>query len=1419
MRFARRRPLLTVTSTAALTCGLLVALATPPSAAAGGSVAAPPTSLAAASLAAAPGVVGSTDNAPALTAATFADPPASVRPKYRWWMPLAYTDDDELRAELADMKASGAGGAEVAAFTVDGPEGSDKDFLAQYGWGTDLWTQKVGTMLGDAADLGLGLDLTIGPRWPAIVPTVSDINDPRAAQQFVYSYEFAAGGSSRSGPLPANLTPAPPKGATTTLIAALVAKCADPACGTQSSGSRMLVEDSVQDVTAKVVDGSLSLTLPGSAADTYAVMAFYQTADGSSRSNLTATSPDYYLDYLSRQGAEASTDFYDQNILTPQVRQQLSRVGSVNLFEDSLELGSSQKWTWDFAQQWQQRRGYSPVTVLPALAGAGMQGLTALPFFDFPDGARIRTDYRQTWSDLYIDERLKYLQQWTNENGMGLREQPYGGPVDTVEAGSYVDIPEGESLAFNHNIEDYKLMAVGAHLSGNAVVSNECCATREQVWATTAGGAQDPGNLHAVYRGLAGGVTQVVWHGYPYLQSGPDNVSAGTRWPGMTYGGNTSFAEAWGAKGGPNWADYKQINDDVGRLQLVLRQGKPRFDVAVYWQDFGMTGHGTTGSGSNTLLSSSSPLAEQGYTYDYVSPASLRRADATVSGGRLFPSSSSYGAILLKDQRTMPVDTAEKLLSYANSGLPILVIGDFPSHTPGLDPSGSQDAKLTAVIAKLRKSRDVVQVSDEDAAAAALQRLKLAPAAAHRPIDSMPGQAPAGVGPSSDIVSVRRQDAGTNYYYLFNQSTATAEQQISLTGDGVPYRLNTWTGEITPIADYQRSGDKVTVDVRLEPADATVIALTARRDGTFPGAPHPSHPVTTPHNDGSVGQIALDDWTLGTESWTPGPSDLAGDTTRTTLPDVQLTAADDGTLPPWSEIGPDTGYPVDLSDVSGVGTYTSTFTVGSGWKDVRHSYLDLGAAVDTVRVWVNGKQLDPVDVQDLHHIDVGDAVRQGPNEITVQVSSTLLNAVRVAPGTGASGRARMDYGLFGPVTLTPDDARQPPLTVEALDRTVPLASGGANQARIRLYNGSSRPVTVNLRADTVDGVTIERPQQAVRLPARSTRTETLLLHGDLAEGSSRITVSAEGSNGTTSSASVTLTHSENLALNVVGSRYPQAFATSNQDRYPAAFATDGTSSTFWVSGGNVPGQGPTPEQPAVIGVDFGTRTTMMAVAQSGRSNYGPRDYLVQTSDDARHWTTVATVVDAPATGRVTQFPSTTARYLRLLISRGWYTADPGSNTQLAELSVYGKVHNLARLATASASSTHSKFSVAAVNDGSTVGQQDYAVWNAGNGWNDANKADWPDILTLTWTAPVTLSRATVYTVDNGTNPAATYGLRDYDVQALVDGTWTTVAQVRGNTVGTVTSDFPTLTTTGLRLLITDTNDHGYSRVVEFEAFD
>ncbi len=72
-------------------------------------------------------------------------------------------------------------------------------------------------------------------------------------------------------------------------------------------------------------------------------------------------------------------------------------------------------------------------------------------------------------------------------------------------------------------------------------------------------------------------------------------------------------------------------------------------------------------------------------------------------------------------------------------------------------------------------------------------------------------------------------------------------------------------------------------------------------------------------------------------------------------------------------------------------------------------------------------------------------------------------------------------------------------------------------------------------------------------------------------------------------------------------------------------------------------------------------------------------------------------------------------------------------------------------------------------------------------WNDNTLGSFPDSLTATWDHPITLRRAVVYRPDSADFPASGYGLRDYDVQALVAGQGQTLAAVRGNTIGKITS--------------------------------
>ncbi|HEY3560016.1 MAG TPA: hypothetical protein VGL05_21250 [Kribbella sp.] len=140
--------------------------------------------------------------------------------------------------------------------------------------------------------------------------------------------------------------------------------------------------------------------------------------------------------------------------------------------------------------------------------------------------------------------------------------------------------------------------------------------------------------------------------------------------------------------------------------------------------------------------------------------------------------------------------------------------------------------------------------------------------------------------------------------------------------------------------------------------------------------------------------------------------------------------------------------------------------------------------------------------------------------------------------------------------------------------------------------------------------------------------------------------------------------------------------------------------------------------------------------------------------------------------------------------------------------------NLALGEQATASSTHGNFTLC----GAVDGDKDSEHWDTLTGWNDGTRAAFPDTYDVALPEPATINRVELYTLDSAKYPARTNGLRDWDVQVKADGAWQTVAQVRGNTVGHVTSDFAPVRADAVRILCLDGNDHTYSRIVELEVY-
>ncbi|MET7278208.1 discoidin domain-containing protein [Kribbella sp. NPDC005582] len=142
--------------------------------------------------------------------------------------------------------------------------------------------------------------------------------------------------------------------------------------------------------------------------------------------------------------------------------------------------------------------------------------------------------------------------------------------------------------------------------------------------------------------------------------------------------------------------------------------------------------------------------------------------------------------------------------------------------------------------------------------------------------------------------------------------------------------------------------------------------------------------------------------------------------------------------------------------------------------------------------------------------------------------------------------------------------------------------------------------------------------------------------------------------------------------------------------------------------------------------------------------------------------------------------------------------------------------NLARYTPVTASSEHLPNYPAC---GAVDGDRDSEHWAKTTGWNDSTKGNFPDWLQVTFDQPQTVGRVDLYTLNSRQYPAAGYGLKDWDVQAMVGGAWQTVAEVRGNVAGLTSSTFTPVAATAVRIRTLASNEGPtYSRVVELEVY-
>jgi hypothetical protein len=404
----------------------------------------------------------------------------------------------------------------------------------------------------------------------------------------------------------------------------------------------------------------------------------------------------------------------------------------------------------------------------------------------------------------------------------------------------------------------------------------------------------------------------------------------------------------------------------------------------------------------------------------------------TVKDGAIDPAGGGYRAFVitnLLNGDTMPMDTAQTILKYAENGVPIIAVGrgSIPTRTMSF-AENDRDEELADIFQKIDDMGELTVIDSQDQLVETLYGLGIAP--------DMKKETPSRIVVNQQVSA----EDGTRYYFLFNYATddviAAVSQPISLKGTGTPYLLDLWSGKVLQIANYVAADDGyTTVDVSLAPNQTCMVAISPAPSGRVHATDvgrglscafdENGVPVLKAQNDGvytvmmSDGSVSTMDvkgvaapvspgaWGLTVSSW------YSEDYTST---DIEHGArvlkkdlhAEIKRLRPWNEIG---GIG---QGVSGVGTYTTTFTIDGKFDGAT---LNLGRVYDTALVYLNGHQVF-VDQTSLI-ADLGEYLVKGENSLVVAAPSDLQNVVLADGGENSSRDAYQEYGLLGPVTITP----------------------------------------------------------------------------------------------------------------------------------------------------------------------------------------------------------------------------------------------------------------------------------------------------------------------------------------------------------------------------------------------------------------
>ena len=644
-------------------------------------------------------------------------------------------------------------------------------------------------------------------------------------------------------------------------------------------------------------------------------------------------------------------------------------------YHDSYEYRSD--WSPDFFAQFEQRRGYRLQDELPTLFGRGTDERTG----------RVKSDYRQTLSELMSEVTLPLWVQWSHAHGFLTRNEAHGSPGNLLDLYAVADIPETEMFHSDRNKLISKFASSAAHVAGRNFTSSETGTWLEEHFTETLADMK-----YLLDDLFLSGVNHVFYHGTCYS---PDEAA----WPGWLF-----YASYEMNPRNSVWRDVPAINAYAARCQAVLQAGKPDNDILVYWPIFdrwsdpaGMvqpfTVHARDWFETQSIGKAADWLWTHGYQFDYASDHQL--GEARAERGQVLLPGATYRTVLVPKCEFMPEQTLSNLLALAKAGATVIFEDQLPKSVPGLAHLEARRAQFKQLLAE----------------ADALTRPP-APQSGRVVVGKLVDVLPQCRIPREALVDrpglmcIRRLLDDGRYYFIANRGDKPVNGWVPLSTSARSVAVfDPLTGRAGAGRSRPNGNDASEVYLQLGPGESAILRVFSERSVSG---------NAWAYWESAGAPVALGGkWHV--EFVQGGPE----------LP----SAFDSQRLASWTEAG-DT----HAQRFAGTAKYSLTFDAPAGGGD--HFWLDLGKVCQSARVRLNGADLG-TRVAPPFRVIASNLKPRG-NVLEVEVTNVSANRIRDLDRRGVNWKyfydinfVDLDYkpfnaaawpladsGLLGPVTLT-----------------------------------------------------------------------------------------------------------------------------------------------------------------------------------------------------------------------------------------------------------------------------------------------------------------------------------------------------------------------------------------------------------------